>query len=329
MNIKKTIATFLTCTFSKRAGSLWSVFKVLPIAFVIASGASAETDTAIDKLRLHSDNQFLTSRVNLDSSPFSIGVDTVQMLLDNLEYDAPVDFVPLPRSLLAMEKNDSICIVNRIKTPQRNAQYLFSLPLNFFQTQRVYQLAELPPIESTLLTPQGEIKNLKQVLDAYADSAMVIAQHYSYGNLVDQQIAELADNQRVVLSNDAYYERAISIFANKRIQFALIFPASAFLQFDGDLPVDYRSYAIANAPKYVTGHFLCSDSNAGRKAIATLNQAIQTLYQSESFIQTHMRYLPQDAQQEIKHVIQKTLRNQEQNYSASSSTLTRNTSSLE
>ena len=109
---------------------------------------------------LHSDDVHLISRVNENFQPYSTSVDTAQLLLDSIGYKQPVLNIPFVRSFNQMDAGLSICIMNKIKNPERNNKYIFSLPLNFFQTQRLYQLSSLEPIGSELLDEEKISKDL-------------------------------------------------------------------------------------------------------------------------------------------------------------------------
>lgn len=243
-------------------------------------------------LVFHADNLFLTERVNLQDTPYSTAVDTVQMLVDELGYTSPVLHIPLARSFLNMEKEENVCVLNRIKSPERERNFLYSLPLNFFQTQRFYQLASLPPIKAQLLNAGGEVQSIHDVLASYPNSFIVLPESYSFGEKVDADIAQVDKNQILRVANDAYYSRFMNMFANGKSDFALIFPATVYRNFGDDMPVAVRSYPIAGNPSVVSGHVICPNTTQGASHIERINAAIKRLYTKPEFIDAHTNYLP-------------------------------------
>ncbi|GEA08091.1 hypothetical protein KUL42_28520 [Alteromonas sp. KUL42] len=245
-----------------------------------------------DDLVFHADNLFLTERVNLQDVPYSTAVDTVQMLFDELGYTSPVLHVPLVRSFLNMENGENVCVLNRIKSPERERSFLYSLPLNFFQTQRFYQIASLPPINEYFLNADGEVQSIHDVLASYPESFIVLPEFYSFGEKVDADIGQVDKNQILRVANDAYYSRFMNMFANGKSDFALLFPATVYRNFGEDMPVAVRSYAIAGNPSVVSGHVICPSTQQGASHIERINSAIKLLYTRPEFIEAHTNYLP-------------------------------------
>ena len=245
-----------------------------------------------EDLVFHADNLFLTERVNLQDTPYSTAVDTAQMLVDELGYTLPVLHIPLVRSFHNMENGENVCVLNRIKSPERERNFLYSLPLNFFQTQRFYQIASLPPINEHFLNADGEVQSIHDVLASYPESFIVLPEFYSFGENVDADIGQVDKNQILRVANDAYYSRFINMFANGKSDFALIFPATVYRNFGDDMPVAVRSYPIAGNPGVVSGHVICPNTTQGASHIERINAAIKRLYTKPEFIDAHTNYLP-------------------------------------
>ena len=86
---------------------------------MFANANAADIGDQKTAFAFHADNAFLTERVNLDDQPFSTSVDTVQMLVNELGYKEPVLHVPLVRSFAYMQHGENICVLNKIKAPER------------------------------------------------------------------------------------------------------------------------------------------------------------------------------------------------------------------
>ncbi|XLP06252.1 hypothetical protein ACI7YQ_14045 [Alteromonas marina] len=273
--------------------------------------AHANSSDSIEQnnvLAFHADNAFLTERVNLQGNPYSTSVDTVQMLVDEIGHTDPVLHVPLVRSFAYMQHGENICVLNKIKAPEREKNHLYSLPLSFFQTQRFYQLASLPPIDEELLNKEGQLLSVSQVMEAYPDAFIVLPEEFSFGERIDEDLKQVSREQILRVANDVYYSRFMDMFAKGKSDFALIFPASIYLSYGEQMPVAVRSYSIAGNPSHVSGHVICPDTPQGAKHIARINAAIKRMYSKAEFIDAHTRYLPAQDRQNVQTFIEQTVR---------------------
>ena len=255
----------------------------------------------------HADNAFLTKRVNLDDKPYSTSVDTVQMLVDELGYKDPVLHVPLVRSFAYMQHGENICVLNKIKVPEREKNHLYSLPLSFFQTQRFYQLGSLPPIDKHLLDKKGQLLSVSKVMKAYPDAFIVMPEDYSFGERIDEDLKQVGREQILRVPNDVYYSRFMDMFAKGKSDFALIFPATLYRSFGENMPIKVRSYSIADNPDYVSGHVICTNTPQGAKHIERINSAIKRIYLTPEFINAHTRYLPAQDKQNLRTIIKQSI----------------------
>lgn len=279
-----------------------SIFSVL-ILLVFTADATKASSNARD-LAFHSDDFHLTGRVNQeDFRPFSTSVDTAQMLMNRLGYKQPILNVPLNRSFQVMDNASNVCVINKIETPERQAKYQYSIPLNFFHTQQLFQLARLEPVPQRLLNEQGAVTSISEVLQHYQDAAIVLPRHYSYGERIDEDLKGLRDSQVIELSNEVYYARFMQLFVQGRADFALIFPSAIYRHFGDKIPLEVRRYSIANNPRFVSGHVICPNTEVGQKHIQLVNQAITQLYREPAFIDAHTKYLSQQAGLSIESMI--------------------------
>lgn len=274
------------------------------ICSVLAATADEASSDAHD-LAFHSDDFHLTGWVNQqDFRPFSTSVDTAQMLMDRLGFEQPILNVPLNRSFQVMDNASNVCVINKIETPERRAKYHYSLPLNFFHTQQLFQLSRLEPVPHTLLDQQGAVVSISEVLQHYRDAAIVLPRNYSYGERIDIDLKGLRDSQVIELSNEVYYARFMQLFVQGRADFALIFPSAIYRHFGDNIPLEVRRYPIANNPRIVSGHIICPNTDVGQNLIQSINQIIAQLYREPAFLDAHTKYFPQDVAQSIREAIQ-------------------------
>ena len=274
---------------------------------MFANANAADIGDQKTAFAFHADNAFLTEQVNLSVKPYSTSVDTVQMLVDELGYKDPVLHVPLVRSFAYMQHGENICVLNKIKAPEREKNHLYSLPLSFFQTQRFYQLASLPPIDKHLLNKKGQLLSVSKVMKAYPDAFIVMPEEYSFGERIDEDLKQVSREQILRVPNDVYYSRFMDMFAKGKSDFALIFPATLYRSFGENMPIKVRSYSIADNPDYVSGHVICTNTPQGAKHIERINSAIKRIYLTPEFINAHTRYLPAQDKQNLRTIIEQSI----------------------
>tara|TARA_B100001063_G_C16725376_1_gene536065 strand:- start:376 stop:1251 length:876 start_codon:yes stop_codon:yes gene_type:complete len=287
-------------------------FFALSVAFflsLVISGLVSGNDINTSSITLHTDDHHLTSRINQPHAPFSASVDTAQLLLDAIDYNKPILEVSLKRSFQQIENGESVCVINKIKSAEREKKYTISLPLNFFQTQKLYQLASLAPLAPELLNENGEVVSIQKALNAFKASAIVLPETYSFGERVDNDLSNIDDSQIITLSNSTFFTRFMKIISAGKADFALIFPASLYQSFGDTQPVEMRSYAIANNPKFVSGHMICGKTPESLAFIEKVNAAIKSIYSKPIFIEAHTKYLPVNSKQIIERAIQQQVSN--------------------
>ena len=277
---------------------------LLALALLAWSFRGYGDPASIHNVAFVSDDVHLTSRINKDINPYSTSTDTVHLLMKELEYTQPVLNVPLARAFRSLDDGENVCVVNKIKTPEREEKYLYSLPLNVFHTQRLYQLADLPPVNEALLDEQGAVLSISDVLAAYPDTAIVLPEVYSYGQQVDADVASINPDQIIPIANHAFYTRFMQLFLAKRTDFALIFPAAFYRTFGTEHELDVRSYAISGNAPFVEGHILCSNTPIGEFNIAKIDTAIQRVYRKPEFLEAHTEYLSPSMREPIRQIIE-------------------------
>ena len=156
-------------------------------------------------LALHSDDNNITQHINFNSEPVSTSVDTVKLLFQRLAWNINVLNVPLVRSVSYMEAGKAVCVINKIKTPERGKKYLFSMPISFFESQKLYQLVGLPPIPEVFLDRQGAVKSIHTLLNSQPHASILTPADYSYGERIDLDIEQINKHQIITIANHSYF----------------------------------------------------------------------------------------------------------------------------
>ena len=263
-------------------------------------------------------SSFLASSIQLCVSsslnPFAVDVVVVDVVVEfvpssshKLPLALLVLHVPLVRSFAYMRQGKNVCVLNKIKSPEREQKHLYSLPLSFFQTQRFYQLASLPPIEKEFLDEKGRILSISRVIKAFPDSFIVLPEEYSFGERIDDDLKQVNREQILRIANNIYYSRFMEMFSKGKSDFALIFPATLYRSFGENTPLKVRSYSIADNPDYVSGHVICPNTPQGTEHIKRINAAIKRIYLTPAFINAHTRYLPAQDKQNLRTIIEQSI----------------------
>jgi uncharacterized protein (TIGR02285 family) len=233
----------------------------------------------------------------------SANTETNLLLFKQFSKTVSLIEVPMARSELMMDSGESICTLDRVLNSNRSAKYLFSKPVNFYLGYRLYQLEAFPVLAAELLNNKGQVKSIAQVMQKVLHAKLLVPEHFSFGEVLDQQIRQLPAKQILPLAAPHYHTNFIGMFASKRAEFAIAYPSemSFFLQDKPQLKV--RSYGIETAPELITGHLMCTKTEQNRKFIQAVDQALTLLYRQKSFLLAHTRYLDKQEADQISRLI--------------------------
>ncbi|WP_158678258.1 hypothetical protein [Pseudoalteromonas sp. T1lg23B] len=240
--------------------------------------------------------------------PSNIGNNTNFLMLRELK-QGQLTLLPASykRSLKAMrESDDAVCVANRIKTPERMQEFLFSLPVNIYLSRRLYQHASDEPLDKRVLNEYGEVKSLSHLFSHYRHALLVVAPTVSYGPFLDRQLEKVSNENKLFRDGSNYYDTMYHMFRKKRADFLLGFPAEIY-RHQQQLPTQYRVYDIADAPKYVIGHWMCNNTLKSSEFLQLFDRHIRRVYQTRDFYDAHLKWLPETAQQKTKIYLDEVL----------------------
>jgi len=258
-----------------RIRALISIFLIWVLVPAHASNIYIHTDNLADLQALQSNNP---------NEIFS--VSTNLFALKNFHSALRFEYMTTKRSLQFMDKGENICIVNRIKTKERLAKYIFSRPINLFLGRRLYQKSNAPIIPRELF-PNKQI-NLQRLFKAQPKKQILITEQISYGDILDEQIAKLPESNKLIRYG-ADQETAIrEMFAKGRTDYALLYPQQVFTYL-ADLKV--RSYELESIPPYVLGHLMCAKTPDNKKFIKQINAYLSDVKSSEQLLNIHLNFI--------------------------------------
>ena len=218
---------------------------------------------------------------------------TMILLFEQLESPFTLAYVPLARHSREMSQTDrAVCVLFRLKTQKRDEQYLFSRPVAFQSSHRLYMQAQLPPLPPELLNAQGSVISLKAVLDAYPNSSLVLTKGASYGTYLDTQIAKLSSKQLNLVQGNFSHGVNVKMFGYNRAEFTIVSPTEMHAYQAENQDFSYQAYSITGIPKTITSHIMCNDTQTSRKVLNEINEALSHLYKAPSFLKAHYDFQP-------------------------------------
>lgn len=233
----------------------------------------------------------------------SVNTETNFLLFQQFSRAVKVIEIPIARTEQMMDSGKSICTMDRVKNSSRSAKYLFSKPVNFFLGYRLYQLATFPRIPAELLNDRGQVKNISQLMAATPRAKLLVQKNFSFGDILDNQIRQVPENQILLLSAPHYHTNFIGMFASQRAEFVIAYPTEMTLFMQNKQKLHIRSYGLEDSPELITGHLMCSDTDRNRHFIEAVDNTLTTLYRDKNFLLAHTRYLNEDEGTQINRLI--------------------------
>ncbi len=254
-------------------------------------------------VELHHYDTKSIARLNSGDSDGSADIDTNLLLFKALADAPPVREMPLARTDWMMAQGLPVCSLNRVKNKTRDAKFLFSLPVNFYLGYQLYQHANTDPLPASLLNGKNQIRSLKQLMQHYPHNQIVIPKAYSFGDALDQAVAEIPARQITAISTSHYYQHFVAMFEAGRADFILLYPTEiqAHLQMTPALQV--RHYPLAQAQQYTTGHLMCADTLQTREFVRRVDTALRKLYRDPLFVEANSRTLAAAEAAQIRRAI--------------------------
>lgn len=282
----------------------WSIVVLLLLAFSPDCRAAIELPL---QLQFH-DYDAQTVELMNKAQYNSVTTETNTLLFQHFSSPVRLIEVPMARSELMMDNSESICTLDKVKNSNRTEKYLFSKPVNFFLGHRLYQQQSFPAVAAQQLNSKAQLLSVVALMQANPHAKLLVPEHFSFGELLDRQIQQLASKQIVAIGASHYHTNFIGMFALGRADFVIAYPTemSAFMQDNPELQV--RSYGIAGVPELISGHLMCTDTAANRRFIQAVDKVLTSLYQDPRFMQAHTRYLNAEDAKRISRLIRQYAR---------------------
>ena len=222
----------------------------------------------------------------------TISQETATIIMRGLgELGYQLDFVKATgdRAERMLHNEVSACISSRIKNTTREKFSIFSLPHESYLGQQLYRLAQASPLNENVLNNRGEIISLARLFGHYPAQVLAIASGVSYGVRIDQQIAELSNNNVFIRAGANRISSLMNMLLKNRIDYIISYPQDINIINRDD--VHLESYTIADSPLYFIGHVSCSKTASGQKIIESINVILQQAYLNNELYFAHEKWL--------------------------------------
>ncbi len=220
---------------------------------------------------------------------------TYRLLLSKLNVPIEFEYSPFKRSLRELNGEEPACNYYAVENAERKDHFLFSLPLTFLPSPRVYTHS---PIDRYLLNEEGEIESLEQTLEAQPGKVILLTESISYGDELDKLISQLPERNIVWRASGDMHNKVSEMFFKHRTQMALTYPQE-IKQFLSDHAVPdsaYYSYGVQGVPAIVAGKIMCNKHPANAAYLNDINKGILALYDDKEYLDTQLFHTPVELQ---------------------------------
>jgi len=248
--------------------------------------------THASNIYIHTENLPDLQALQSNNSESILSVSTNLLALKKVHAKVQFEYMTTKRSLQFMDKGHNICIVDKIKTKERLAKYIFSQPINLFLGRRLYQKASSSMLVKHMLTDNKV--NLYKLFEAQPKAQLLVTEQISYGDALDEQIALLPDKNKLIRQGAAQDIAIREMFALGRADFALLYPQQVFTY----LPkLKVRSYEIEAIPPYVLGHLMCTNTPENQSLLEEINNHLNMPQSRDDLLDIHLKFIkPSDKQ---------------------------------
>lgn len=238
-------------------------------------------------------------------NPHSIAVDTVNLILRRIQnFDVEFKVTSITRIEYQLRNTPNSCALNRVKTDERSKYSYFTKPIGMHPTPRLYFLSDNVNLPTTILTKQGTLTSLTQLMEVNAKSRIALLKDASYGLYIDEQVRQLDSRFIEYLNVDNRYKTGAKLLIEGLVDFTIDNPLEfkrILTQLESPVKPDSLGFSAEN--QYVLGHIACSQSEIGQYMVQEINQIMKSLYSTPDFKNAHIRHLDSSAAQSFEKAL--------------------------
>ncbi len=272
--------------------TLLTLFSIILFSFCVQSKA-----TATDIIHIHTADQKDFEYLKNNNDMHSLSVATNLYALSAMPQAIKFEHMTAKRSLKFMESGDeSICLVNKLKTKQRLEKYIFTSPINLFLGRRLYQNSSFKQLEN--IDSYDHYIKLDELFRQKPNAKILISNQISYGDVLDNQLSNLADKNKIIRHSPEQSHGLIHMFSRGYIEFSLLYPQQVYYS---NIELEARTYLLDNSPPFVLGHIMCNKTPSTKKFIKQLNSHLSSQRSSSRLLDIHLQFVRPADQAMISH----------------------------
>jgi uncharacterized protein (TIGR02285 family) len=226
-----------------------------------------------------------------------------KLLFDEIGLPENLIYVPQARSQKMLNEEKSACVLFKVKTKERVGKYLFSKPIVYTVGRRLYQGIHSKPIEDTYLNNKGELMSLSELMNSRPEEFFLHLPAISYGDLMDQQISEINEFQKITRLGGELHNSQAKMFFKNRADFVLMFSPELIYYEQRNPGIKYHSYPIKNMTDPVTVHIMCNNTPASSAWLNQVDTAINKISKLPAFSKPYENTYTPDEVDMIKKMI--------------------------
>lgn len=234
-------------------------------------------------------------QAEITNSHVSTLADTSRLLINSLpQYQFTTEYVESQRIARLLKKLPNSCAPNRIKTPERVKDNIYSLPLNIYLSLKLYykKHGKGNILPASAVNDDQQIESLAALFTGKSNYTLGVNEGRSFGVFLDKQIASLDKHNLVIRHGTESTTSLVKMLLKDRIDYTIEYPVNVHkVLVETNSDVELESIAVAGSPSYIVGYVACNKGKEGEEIIREINTALQALYHSVEFYQAHTRYI--------------------------------------
>ncbi|PKG85381.1 hypothetical protein CXF85_07280 [Colwellia sp. 75C3] len=266
---------------------------IIPLLFFLGYSANGY---AQDKIHWFTDSAKTSAQLTQDISvPLSALADTNRLLMTALsQYQFNIEYAQSPSIARLLKKLPNSCAPNRMKTPDRLKDNIYSLPLNIALGLRLYfkQTAKLSNLSQKIFNKNTQSISLPSLFVGKSTYNLGIEKGRSYGVSIDAEINSLEKHNLVIRRGDEATKSLVRMLLKDRIDYMIDYPFDMSETLSNlSSEIEIGSLPITSSSDYIVGYVACHKGSLGQRIIEDINTELQKLYRSYPFYHAHIRYL--------------------------------------
>ncbi|WP_395338390.1 hypothetical protein PN836_011460 [Ningiella sp. W23] len=199
------------------------------------------------------------------------------------------------------------CALFRLITPQRKETYLMSTPISVGVSLRVYSKILPGEYPDHIFNELGELKSLSALMLAFPNKKMIVLDHASYGELLNEQIAGLSEQQVLRLNAKDMHQVKMKLLLRDRADFAIMLPSEAFHNSSKEDFAMLHSFEIEGLSEARFSSINCNKHPLSYQFMSEFNRALADFYQTELWFDFHAEHWPQPYHDSLKQQLERVV----------------------